>query len=108
MLCRDGDKRQARPFPVHGDGAMRKHPAGVKFCTRYYATGQNALAMPGRGARFLGWEAPPLLARKGALPQKPSILPRTHTILKGAKRHHSYDFSVLTVPNGPHQQKKFS
>ena len=64
--------------------------------------------MPGRGARFLGWEAPPLLARKGALPQKPSILPRTHTILKGAKRHHSYDFSVLTVPNGPHQQKKFS
>ncbi len=60
------------------------------------------------GARVFWGEDPPLLARKGALPQKPSILPRTRFILKGAKRHHSYDFSVLKVPNGPHQQKKFS
>ena len=52
-----------------GDGAMRKHPAGVKFCTRYYATGQNALAMPGRGARFLGGRSPFTGAKRGPSPK---------------------------------------
>lgn len=61
------------------------------------------------GARVFWGGKPPLYWReKGPFPKKPSILPRTHSILKGAKRHHSYDFSVLKVPNGPHQQKKFS